>query len=327
MPSTPLRPVVIFFFGGGFIRGGGSQAIPPSGYPVLNVSSQNNVVMIYPNYRTNAFGFLPGSEIAKDKSSDLNPGLLDQNAVLKWVQDYVKEFGGDPNDVNIFGQSAGAGSVVAQVLSTASTNTHSGEKKLFNRALASSPFWPKSYQYDAPESESIYNQLASMTGCSGKDSLKCLKTIDFGKISNAAANISTAWKYGPSYFTWAPVIDGKFLKTPLSEAVKDGTIDIESAWGMYNTLEGKIQFLLESSVPKLTEALGESFIPVFSTSTTLTSWLKSYLPDLKPSNQKRLLALYPANGTTETLTSFPTVATRAGIIFRDSVLTCPAYCR
>ncbi|CAG8960762.1 hypothetical protein HYFRA_00002299 [Hymenoscyphus fraxineus] len=314
--DLPLRPVVIFFFGGGFIRGGGSQAIPPSGYPILNISSQNDFVMIYPNYRTNAFGFLPGSEIAKDETSDLNPGLLDQNAVLKWVQKYGKEFGGDPKNVTIFGQSAGAGSVVAQVLSTAETNGSSGETKLFNRALASSPFWPKTYKYDDPEAEALYDKLVSMTGCSGDGSLKCLKTIDFGIISDAAASIAAEAKYSANYFAWAPVIDGEFLKISLSEAVRNGGMDFESGWGMYNTLEG---------VSNLTESLGESFIPPFNTTTTLSSWLTSYLPSLSPVNQEHLLTLYPANGTTETLPSYTSLTTRAGLIFRDSTLTCPAY--
>lgn len=52
------------------------------GYPVLNVSSSNDLVFVYPNYRVNAFGLLPGREIAADPLSDLNPGLLDQHAVV-----------------------------------------------------------------------------------------------------------------------------------------------------------------------------------------------------------------------------------------------------
>ncbi|CAG8975870.1 hypothetical protein HYALB_00011120 [Hymenoscyphus albidus] len=323
--DLPLRPVVIFFFGGGFIRGGGSQAIPPSGYPILNTSSRNDFVMVYPNYRTNAFGFLPGSEIANDETSDLNPGLLDQNAVLKWVQKYVKEFGGDPEDVTIFGQSAGGGSVVAQVLSTASTNGSLGETKLFNRALASSPFWPKTYRYDDPESEALYDKLVSMTGCSGDESLKCLKTIDFGIISDAAASIAAEAKYSANYFAWAPVIDGEFLKIPLSEAVRNGGMDFESGWGMYNTLEGAHPRFILCSAQRLTEGLGESFIPPFNTTTTLSSWLTSYLPTLSPTTHHHLLTLYPANGTTETVPSYTTLTTRAGLVLRDSTLTCPAY--
>jgi carboxylesterase type B len=240
--------VVIFFFGGGFIRGGGSQTLPPSGYPILNISSENNLLMIYPNYRTNAFGFLPGAEIAADASSDLNPGLLDQKAVLQWVKKYAKAFGGDPDNVTIFGQSAGAGSVVAHVLSTAGQK--SGSERLFNRALASSPYWPKSYRFNAPEAQSIYDKLANETGCAGKDSLSCLKKASVETITNAAASMASSGSYGPSSFTWAPVIDGEFLSMPLSKAVKMGAIQLESGWGMYNTHEGK-QILFVTSCSRL----------------------------------------------------------------------------
>ena len=111
-----LRPVVVNFYGGGYIQGNAYFTLPPAGYPVLNVSSTNDFIFVEPNYRVNAFGFLPGKQIAEDPLSDLNPGLLDQHAVLQWTNRYISTFGGDPANVTIWGQSAGAGSVVAQVI-------------------------------------------------------------------------------------------------------------------------------------------------------------------------------------------------------------------
>lgn len=80
-----LRPVVVVFYGGAYIEGSASFGIPPSAYPVLNVSvTETDLVFVYANYRTNAFGFLPGKEIGEDRGgSDLNPGLLDQDAAIK----------------------------------------------------------------------------------------------------------------------------------------------------------------------------------------------------------------------------------------------------
>jgi carboxylesterase type B len=180
--------VVVVFYGGAFIQGSASITIPPPAYPILNVSSSTNILFIYPNYRVNAFGFLPGSEIAADPTSDLNPGLLDQDAALKWTNKYVEEFGGDPGDVSIWGQSAGGGSVVAQVIANSGKTT----PPLFSRALASSPFWPKTYKHDAPEAQAIYNQLVNLTGCSDKagESLQCLKSVDVQTIREASLLIS-----------------------------------------------------------------------------------------------------------------------------------------
>jgi carboxylesterase type B len=150
------RPVLLTFYGGGFIRGSASFDIPPSGFPVLNVSSQNDYVVVYSNYRTNVFGFLPGSKIAAHRDVDLNPGLLDQQAALLWIQKYIQKFGGDPRNVTIWGQSAGGGSVIAQTIATGNHGKH-----LFTKALASSPFWPKTPHYNAPGSEAIYQPQTS----------------------------------------------------------------------------------------------------------------------------------------------------------------------
>lgn len=82
--DQPLRPVVVVFYGGAYIQGSASFSLPPSAYPILNVSSRTELVFVYSNYRTNAFGFLPGREVGADRNgSDLNPGLLDQDAAIK----------------------------------------------------------------------------------------------------------------------------------------------------------------------------------------------------------------------------------------------------
>ena len=111
---------------------------------------------------------------------------------------------------------------------------------LFSKTLASSPFWPKTYKYDAPEAQSIYDTLADLTGCSGADSLACLKAVDVQTIRTAALAISGSHTYNTSSYTWAPVIDGTFLPQSLSQATKTGQVNIDFGFGMYNTHEGTL---------------------------------------------------------------------------------------
>ncbi|KAI5273549.1 carboxylesterase [Aureobasidium subglaciale] len=252
-----LRPVVVVFYGGGFIQGSAYFSIPPSGYPVLNVSNANDFVFVYTNYRVNAFGLLPGKEIAADPMSDLNPGLLDQHAALQWTNKHILKFGGDPQNVTIWGQSAGGGSVVAQVIAQNGKTSPS----LFSKALASSPFWPKTYKYNAPQAQALYNSLAELTGCAGPNSLQCLKTIDVQTIRNASLTISGSRTYNTSSYAWSPVIDGTFLTQPLSSATAKGQVNID----------------------------------------------------------------YGFEGFAEGLLSYNTTYVRAGLVFRDTVLACPAY--
>lgn len=234
-PSQPLRPVVVVFFGGGFIEGSASFSIPPSAYPILNVSASNDIIFLYPNYRTNAFGFLPGKEIGADPYSDLNNGLLDQHAALQWTHKYIEAFGGDPKNVSIWGQSAGAGSVVAQVIA----NGGKTDPPLFSKALTSSPYWSKTYNYDDPESQAIYDTFVDLAGCAGTpDTLACLKQADLQTLRTAALNISGSHTYTTSSYTWSPVIDGKFLTQTLSQATINGEVNSDFGFGFYNTHEG-----------------------------------------------------------------------------------------
>lgn len=234
--TQPLRPVVVVYYGGAFIQGSAAFTLPPSAYPILNVSASNNIIFVYPNYRVNAFGFMPGKELGESHTSDLNAGLLDQQAALVWTHKYIKQFGGDPKNVTIWGQSAGAGSVTAQVIA----NGGKTNPPLFSKALASSPFWPKTYKYDAPEAQAIYDRMANLTGCTGPDSLNCMKSVSVQTIRDASLIIAASHTYNTSSYTWAPVIDGKFLTQTLSEATRKGEVNTDFGWGMYNTHEGQL---------------------------------------------------------------------------------------
>lgn len=354
--GQPLRPVVVTFYGGGFAQGSASFTIPPSAYPVLNVSSSSaskdndhdkdaddGMLFVYPNYRVNAFGFLPGRQVAADPFSDTNAGLLDQEMALRWTQKHICRFGGDPARVTIWGQSAGGGSVVAQVISAAA---HQGRKQhqqqqpggpsppLFRQALASSPFWPKTYRNEAPEAQWRYDRLANLTGCSGAtvDSLACLKQADVQTIRDASLQITQSLKYTTSYYSWVPVIDGKFLLEPLSEAVAaaDATSatprrdnnTLQVAFAMYNTHEG------ESFVPTgLGSATSTGDAPQFNASVaSFREWVAGYLPGFSSADRQRLEQLYPPSGSMGTLRGgYNDTYTRAGLVYRDSVLACPAY--
>lgn len=228
--GQPLKPVVVTFYGGGFIQGTAYFTIPPAGYPTLNVSSSNDFIFVYPNYRVNAFGLLPGKEIAEDPNSDLNPGLLDQHAALQWTHKHISKFGGNPQNVSIWGQSAGGGSVVAQVIAQNGQTT----PRLFTKALASSPFWPKTYKYDAAEAQALYDSLARLTNCTGPNSLQCLKNVDVQTIRTASLAISSSHTYNTSSYSWAPVIDESFLTQPLSTASSKGAVKIDYGFGMFN---------------------------------------------------------------------------------------------
>lgn len=117
-----LQAVMVFIHGGGFKSGSGNTFHYGPGYLM-----EHGVVVITINYRLEALGFL----CLHNKDVPGNAGLKDQNLALKWVKENIKKFGGDPDNVTIFGESAGGASVVYHVLSPMS-------KGLFKRAIVMS---------------------------------------------------------------------------------------------------------------------------------------------------------------------------------------------
>lgn len=124
----PKLPVMVWIYGGGFVSGTTSES-RQDGYHL----AQQGVIVVSMNYRLGVFGFLVHPELAKESghNSAGNYGLLDQLAALKWVHDNIAAFGGDPENVTIFGESAGSFSVSAQMASPRA-------KGLFQKAIGES---------------------------------------------------------------------------------------------------------------------------------------------------------------------------------------------
>jgi para-nitrobenzyl esterase len=126
--SAATRPVMFWIYGGGFNEGSSSVAVYDG-----TALARKGVVVVTVNYRVGPLGFLAHPELSKESEHHVsgNYGLLDQIAALKWVQKNIAAFGGDPNAVTIFGQSAGALSVTSLMRSSLA-------KGLFARAIAQS---------------------------------------------------------------------------------------------------------------------------------------------------------------------------------------------
>jgi para-nitrobenzyl esterase len=119
---------MVWIYGGGFVSGTTSEA-RQDGYHL----AQQGVIVVSMNYRVGVFGFFVHPELAKESghNSAGNYGLLDQLAALKWVHDNIAAFGGDPENLTIFGESAGSFSVSAQMASPLA-------KGLFQKAIGES---------------------------------------------------------------------------------------------------------------------------------------------------------------------------------------------
>ncbi len=122
------RPVMLWLHGGGFNSGSGSG--PES--DVTALATRGDLVIVTINYRLGALGFAHFGELfGSDFPTTSNNGLRDQVAALEWVQDNIANFGGDPNNVTVFGQSAGG-------ISVASLIGMSQTKGLIHKAVAQS---------------------------------------------------------------------------------------------------------------------------------------------------------------------------------------------
>jgi carboxylesterase type B len=125
-------PVAVWIYGGGFSQGSGVDTRYNLSFIVQeSVNLGQPMLGITLNYRLSAWGFLQGDQVRG--SGDTNIGLRDQRLALQWIQENIASFGGDPEQVTIWGQSAGAGSVGMHIMAY-----NGRDDKLFRSAIMES---------------------------------------------------------------------------------------------------------------------------------------------------------------------------------------------
>ena len=105
---------MVWFHGGGYTNGSSIEGIA---YDGKNLSEYGDVVVVTVNHRLNVLGYLDVSEYGEDYQYSGNCGTADMIASLKWVKENIANFGGDPDNVTIFGQSGGGGKVISMLAS------------------------------------------------------------------------------------------------------------------------------------------------------------------------------------------------------------------
>ena len=192
-------------------------------YDGAYLSSMEDVVVVSFNYRVGALGFLAGIH-----GLEGNYGLKDQQLAFQWVRDNIGSFGGDPNQVTLFGESAGAMSVGLHLLSVPSSNG------LFHGGIMQSNPFGIPYKTTA-EAAGEAEMLETLLGCKG-DEIDCLRKVDAGLIVSAQSNsaiqmLSLLGLHMAGFLVWAPVIDSAFLMEDPTVSAEAGGLTVPAILG------------------------------------------------------------------------------------------------
>ncbi|TQS33408.1 hypothetical protein Golomagni_06249, partial [Golovinomyces magnicellulatus] len=184
-PGTKL-PVLFWIHGGGF-EIGTTQWYDGTGLIKKSVTLGEPMIFVAVQYRLNAFGFLNGKELQLDGATNL--GLRDQRKALEWVAENIAAFGGDPNKVTIWGESAGAASVLDHMIIN-NGNHHYHGKPLFHGAIMNSGTIIRSLGTTSDKAQKVFQEFSSAAGCasdnaSGHKVLDCIRKISFDKFVSA----------------------------------------------------------------------------------------------------------------------------------------------
>jgi para-nitrobenzyl esterase len=216
--SEKKLPVMVWIPGGGLATGSGNI------YDPINLINKD-VIVVAINYRLGLFGFLSHPALNNEGHPAVNYGILDQQAALSWVNKNIDKFGGDKDNITIFGESAGAHSVLAQLASP-------GAKGLFQRAIVSSGYYSQT-QSTITEANQVGEQVAASVGCSGlaeKEAAACLRRIPTEKLLNTNVNLNAMDQV---------TVDGNVIPYPFKEAFKSGHYNQVPIINGFNTDEGK----------------------------------------------------------------------------------------
>jgi para-nitrobenzyl esterase len=216
---TSKLPVLVWIYGGGFVNGGSSPAVYDG-----SQFAKRGIAFVSFNYRVGRFGFFAHPALTKESKDGLlgNYGYMDQIAAMKWVKRNIAAFGGDPQQVTVFGESAGGGSVHMLMTSPLSVG-------LFQRAVVESGGGRNLLsgtglhegREGRPSAEEIGMAFAKKNGITGEDA-EALKKLRALPAETVVDGLNMA-SMGPAASTYpGPMIDGKIVTDTVENLYKEG---------------------------------------------------------------------------------------------------------
>ncbi|VDC03533.1 unnamed protein product [Peniophora sp. CBMAI 1063] len=297
LSSGAKLPVIVWIHGGGYVVQSVSMFNPVETF-VRN--SNYSVISVQMQYRLGPFGFISGQAVATD--GDLNIGLLDQQLALQWVQDNIAAFGGDPSQVTIYGESAGAGSVLQHIVA------HGGNTQppLFRAAMMDSPFLPFQYAYNDPINEVIFANLSAQVNCPvSNSSLECLRSVDAATLAQYANDVELANFFG--VYTYVPVVDGSFIVERPTVTLGKNKTNSDTLLVFTNAHEGDIFVDLDG---------------LAETNATLESYIANLFPRMNSTSITQAANIY---STLPEGLNASAVPAQAAYVMGEAIFVCPAY--
>jgi para-nitrobenzyl esterase len=232
------RPVLVWIHGGAFVTGTGSTPW----YDGTRLAHAGDVVIVTINYRLGALGFLELGELGDERyAASGNCGILDQVAALQWVRANAASFGGDPSQVTVFGESAGAMSVGTLLALPAA-------RGLFSRAILQSGAGAHVAPRD--KAERVTRDLLAELGLSPGDAGSLLDVPVDRLLAAQGRVVDRTW---PD-LAFMPVVDGVSLPRPPNDAMSDGSsADVEVLIGT-NLEEMRLFSLMDARLAEVDEA-------------------------------------------------------------------------
>ena len=227
---------MVWIYGGGFYEGSKESQGNPSGIVVqsqLDPTTAPGVVYVAINYRLGTFGWLSGPTFQASNGT-ANAGLYDQKLALKWIQQHIHKFGGDPNRVTVMGASAGAASIMHQI------TAYAGQKGdvPFQQAVLQSPAFQTSESNF--EHEATFTTLLQHANASSLADLRGASSSSLIAANQAVIYNNTYGSSGPGL---GPVVDGTFVPNLPGLLLAQGLYakNVQRIFTGHNTDEGLIQ--------------------------------------------------------------------------------------
>jgi para-nitrobenzyl esterase len=265
------KPVLVWLHGGAYVLGSGSQPL----YDGRRLAGGGDVLVVTINYRIGAFGFLDLSSFTSSQQRfDSNIGLRDVLAALSWVRDNIAAFGGDPERVTLFGESAGAGIVTTLLAVPAAAG-------LFAGAIAQSS--PATSVYDTGRARQLATAVLEKLGIGASEAGRLREVPSAALVSATSQLFNEVPLRNPGTLAFVPIVDGDVLSDYPVKLAQEGRLHPVPLIIGTNRHEAALFRLMKSPLMPITPAAIRSMF----------TQIAAEQPDLQLPTEHRLAAAYP----------------------------------